>query len=539
MRGRRRADRGQARRARGGRPARPRPSTPRRWPPPSPACAELRRREGRVRRRAEVPAVDGAGVPAAPPRAHRLGHRAGDGRADLRADGPRRDLRPARRRVRPLQRRRALDRAALREDALRQRAAAARLRAPGPGHRLGARPARGRRDRRVPAARPAHPRGRVRLGAGRRHRRRRGPDLRLDARPAARRARRRRRRLGRASCSGSPRRAPSSTAPRRCSCRRPRRPRALGTRAGRAARRARRASAARARRQGRHGLERAGDRRARRGRRRARPAGLGRRRRARPRTCCSSCTSSTAGCGAPRATAWSARRRACWRTTPLWPTACSRCTRPPARPGGSRPRRSCSTRPSRTSPNGRRRLFDTADDAEALLHRPREITDNATPCGGSALAGGAAHGVGAGRPTAARYREAAEAALHGAGTLLREHPRFAGHWLTVAEAQVAGPLQVAIAGDRAGCSLDRARRAAPGGTVIVAGAPDAPGVPLLADRPLVDGAARGLRLPRLRLRPPRHHARRAGRRVSPAVNVHDVQYLCNLVIEGSNAGRTR
>ena len=31
-------------------------------------------------------------------------------------------------------------------------------------------------------------------------------------------------------------------------------------------------------------------------------------------------------------------------------------------------------------------VFDTADDAEALLHRPREITDNATPCGSSALA---------------------------------------------------------------------------------------------------------------------------------------------------------
>jgi len=48
-------------------------------------------------------------------------------------------------------------------------------------------------------------------------------------------------------------------------------------------------------------------------------------------------------------------------------------------------------------------------------------------------------------------------------------------------------LQVAIAGDGPDL-LDRARRAAPGGTVIVAGPPDAPGVPLLAARPLVDGA---------------------------------------------------
>ena len=130
--------------------------------------------------------------------------------------------------------------------------------------------------------------------------------------------------------------------------------------------------------------------------------------------------------------------------------------------------------------------YDTADDAEALLHRPREITDNASPCGGSALASALLtasvltdHG--------GRYREAAEVALHGAGTLLREHPRFAGHWLTAAEAQVMGPLQVAVAGDGPDL-LARARRIAPGGTVIVAGPPDAPGVPLLAARPLVDGA---------------------------------------------------
>ncbi len=130
-------------------------------------------------------------------------------------------------------------------------------------------------------------------------------------------------------------------------------------------------------------------------------------------------------------------------------------------------------------------FFDTADDAEALLHRPREITDNATPCGGSALTSAlltASVLTGAG----GRYRDAAEAALHGAGTLLRRHPRFAGHWLTAAEAQAAGPLQIAIAGEGPDL-LARARRTAPGGTVIVAGPPDAPGVPLLAARSLVDG----------------------------------------------------
>jgi uncharacterized protein YyaL (SSP411 family) len=125
-------------------------------------------------------------------------------------------------------------------------------------------------------------------------------------------------------------------------------------------------------------------------------------------------------------------------------------------------------------------FFDTADDAEALLHRPREITDNATPCGSSALASALL------TASVLSYRDAAEAALQGAGTLLRRHPRFAGHWLTAAEAHIAGPLQVAIAGEGPDL-LDRARRVAAGGTVIVAGPPDAPGVPLLAARPLVDG----------------------------------------------------
>ncbi len=131
-------------------------------------------------------------------------------------------------------------------------------------------------------------------------------------------------------------------------------------------------------------------------------------------------------------------------------------------------------------------FYDTADDAESLLHRPRELTDNASPCGSSALASAlltASVLVGDG----ARYADAAAGALAAAGTLARRHPRFAGHWLTAAEAALAGPLQVAVAGPGAAL-LALARQAAPGGTVIVGGDPDAPGVPLLAARPLVDGA---------------------------------------------------
>jgi uncharacterized protein YyaL (SSP411 family) len=135
-------------------------------------------------------------------------------------------------------------------------------------------------------------------------------------------------------------------------------------------------------------------------------------------------------------------------------------------------------------------FFDTADDAEALLHRPREIADNATPSGAAALAGALlTASVLVDQP--GRYRAAADEALRSVGTLAQRHPRFAGHWLTVAEAAVRGPLQVAVAGPEPGRAAlaAHARAIAPGGTVVVAGEPDAPGVPLLAHRPPVDGAA--------------------------------------------------
>jgi hypothetical protein len=88
---------------------------------------------------------------------------------------------------------------------------------------------------------------------------------------------------------------------------------------------------------------------------------------------------------------------------------------------------------------------------------------------------------------AVRYGAAAADAVAAVGALVRRHPRFAGNWLSAAEAAVRGPLQVAVVGEAPGALLRAARRSAPGGSVVVAGAPDEPGVPLLADRPLVDG----------------------------------------------------
>ena len=111
-------------------------------------------------------------------------------------------------------RRRALGGAALREDALRQRAAAARLPA------LVARDRRRRWPRRVARetadcllARPAHARGRLRLRARRRHATGVEGATYVWTPDAARRGPRRgRRRAGPRRCSRSPRAAPSSTA---------------------------------------------------------------------------------------------------------------------------------------------------------------------------------------------------------------------------------------------------------------------------------------------------------------------------------------
>ncbi|RKT83412.1 hypothetical protein SAMN05421805_105102 [Saccharopolyspora antimicrobica] len=138
-------------------------------------------------------------------------------------------------------------------------------------------------------------------------------------------------------------------------------------------------------------------------------------------------------------------------------------------------------------------FHDTAADAEALVRRPSDPTDNASPSGAAALTSALLTAAAlVGPESTARYRSAAEQALSRAGLLAQRAPRFAGHWLSAAEARAHGPLQVAVVGaadnaDRAEL-LAAARRRAPGGAAVVAGEPEATGVPLLAGRPLVGGA---------------------------------------------------
>jgi len=135
-------------------------------------------------------------------------------------------------------------------------------------------------------------------------------------------------------------------------------------------------------------------------------------------------------------------------------------------------------------------FFDTADDAETLFTRPQSASDNAEPSGHAALAGALL--TYSALTGSIRHRDAAEGAIAAAAGIAARDPRFAGWTLAVAEAVAAGPLQVAIVGDGPGADelVRVARTSASPGMVLAHGSPDAPGIPLLADRPLVsDGAA--------------------------------------------------
>ncbi|WP_235625502.1 thioredoxin domain-containing protein [Mycolicibacterium neworleansense] len=129
------------------------------------------------------------------------------------------------------------------------------------------------------------------------------------------------------------------------------------------------------------------------------------------------------------------------------------------------------------------RWFDTADDAEKLMVRPADPIDGATPSGASLIAEalqGAGYLTGSGR-----YVDVAQATLSSATPILARAARSGGHWLAVAEAQVCGPIQIAVAGDPSSDLLTAARRLAPGGALVVGGPVDSS--ELLKDRDRVDG----------------------------------------------------
>ena len=133
-------------------------------------------------------------------------------------------------------------------------------------------------------------------------------------------------------------------------------------------------------------------------------------------------------------------------------------------------------------------FFDTAADAEALISRPADPTDGATPSGNSAVIEALTTYTALTGET--RYREAAEAALAVVVPVIAGHVRFSGLAAAVGEAMIAGPVEIAIVGESPADRADLVRVAihhAPAGAVIVEGVPDQPGNPLLQQRPMIDG----------------------------------------------------
>jgi uncharacterized protein len=137
-------------------------------------------------------------------------------------------------------------------------------------------------------------------------------------------------------------------------------------------------------------------------------------------------------------------------------------------------------------------LYDTSHDAERLIARPREVTDNALPAGTS-MAAELLLRLGELDDDQRRIADARAMVESTAGMMAR-HPSAFGHLLGVADSLVHGSVQVAIAGDpEDGRFRALARVAAETfvpGLVLAGGDPGGPDTPaLLRGRsPAVDGA---------------------------------------------------
>jgi uncharacterized protein YyaL (SSP411 family) len=134
-------------------------------------------------------------------------------------------------------------------------------------------------------------------------------------------------------------------------------------------------------------------------------------------------------------------------------------------------------------------FFDTADDHEALITRPKGLQDNAIPSGGAMAAEvllrlAAFTGEGS-------YRSTAEKALVGVQSYARRYPTAFAQWLNALTFATGDAIEIAIAGDptspEARSLLSVVREGYRPLSVLAAGS--AQSVPLLDDRPMPDGRA--------------------------------------------------
>jgi len=130
-------------------------------------------------------------------------------------------------------------------------------------------------------------------------------------------------------------------------------------------------------------------------------------------------------------------------------------------------------------------FFDTADDHERLVTRPKDVQDNAVPSGNAMAARvllrlAAWTGEGA-------YRDAAERALRSVVPFVARYPTGFAQWLSAMDLSLASVVEIAIVGPPAdpatAALLAEARRGfRPDQVVSVAPDPSASAVPLMTDR---------------------------------------------------------
>ncbi len=134
-------------------------------------------------------------------------------------------------------------------------------------------------------------------------------------------------------------------------------------------------------------------------------------------------------------------------------------------------------------------FYDTADDHEPLVVRPRNLQDNAVPSG-NGMAAWVLLRL-AGLAQAPEYEARAWQGLAEVQPLLARYPLAFGQWLIALDYALSDPWEVAIVGDleaEATRALLEAAGAYRPHQVLAAGPPGTP-VPLLADRPMVGGRA--------------------------------------------------
>jgi uncharacterized protein YyaL (SSP411 family) len=133
-------------------------------------------------------------------------------------------------------------------------------------------------------------------------------------------------------------------------------------------------------------------------------------------------------------------------------------------------------------------FFDTSDDHEKLIHRPKDLQDNAVPSGNSMAASALMRlslltGNG-------DYRQVAEQSTATMSKFMSQYPSGFGQWLNVAAFILSEPREIALVGSKEelGPLLKVVRDGYRPFQVVAAGSEaEQARLPLLENRPRVDG----------------------------------------------------